>query len=164
MAQTQIGPPAVGDQAPDFTLQDANRKPVSLHDFAGRTVVLAFFPAAFSNTCTAEMGVMRDSLSQFGHANAQVLGISVYLPFSLKQFKQMQHINFPLLSDFDRQVIETYGVVDRNFSGFTGGVARRAVFVVDGSGRIAWEWIADEPGQQPDYARVLEVVDQIANG
>jgi len=162
MVQTQTErTPEVGDQAPDFTLLDTEQKPVSLHDFRGETVVLAFFPAAFSGTCTKEMCAFRDSLAQFNHANAQVLGISVDLPFTLRKFKEANGLDFPLLSDFDHKVIEEYGVVNNNFLGFSGGVAKRAVFVVDGTGKVAWEWVSAEPGMEPDYAKVLQVTEDL---
>src|SRR5579875_3237167 len=134
------GVPAIGTDAPDFTLPDTEQKSVSLHDFRGQTVVLVFFPAAFSGACTAEMCAFRDSLSQFNDANAQVLGISVDLPYALRKFKDENRIAFPLLSDFDHEVIETYNIVNHNFSGFTSGVAKRAVFVIDQKGKITWEW------------------------
>src|SRR5437588_10852420 len=105
MAQVQTQTPDVGDTAPDFTLLDSNRNAVSLGDFKGKTVILLFFPAAFSGVCTKELCTFRDSMSRLNEANAQVLGISVDLPWALKEFKKSQGLEFPLLSDFDRQVI-----------------------------------------------------------
>jgi peroxiredoxin len=162
MAQVQTRTPQVGEKAPDFTLLDSEKQPVSLRDFQGRTVVLAFFPAAFSSTCTKELCTFRDSLARLNKANAQVLGISVDLPFALREFKKAQTLNFPLLSDYDRKAINDYGVVDNDFSGFVSGVARRAVFVIDPSGTIVWEWLADTPGMQPDYDQVLEAAGAVS--
>jgi peroxiredoxin len=102
------------------------------------------------------MCAFRDSLAQLNQANAQVLGISVDLPYSLRQFAQAQNLQFPLLSDFDRAVISDYGVVNNNFNGFVTGVARRAVFVIDGDGKVTWEWLSDSPAEQPDYEQVLQ--------
>jgi peroxiredoxin len=155
MAQVQTETPRVGGKAPDFTLLDTDRQSVSLSDFQGKTVILVFFPAAFSSVCTAELCTFRDSMAQLNQASAVVLGISVDLPWSLKEFKKAQGLEFPLLSDYDRTVIERYGVADRNFNGFTSGVARRSVFVIDHSGTIRWEWLADKPSEQPDYGAVL---------
>jgi len=163
MAQVQTPIPQTGEQAPDFTLPDTDRQPVSLRDFRGKTAILAFFPAAFSSVCTSELCTFRDSLTQLNRANAQVLGISVDLPYSLKRFKEAEGLNFPLLSDFDRRVIRDYGVVDEHFSGFTSGVARRSVFVIHPSGKIVWEWLADVPSQQPDYDQVTEAVEQVTS-
>ena len=161
MAQVQTRTPQVGEQAPDFTLPDTDRKLVSLHDLRGKTIVLAFFPAAFSSVCTAELCTFRDSLAQLNRVNGQVVGISVDLPYSLQRFKEAERLEFPLLSDFDRTVIREYGVVDDNFGGFTSGVARRAVFVIDREGKVAWEWVADKPSQQPDYGEVLRVTETL---
>ena len=162
MAQVQTKTPQVGEKALDFTLPDSERKPVSLHDFQGQTVLLAFYPAAFSSTCTKELCSFRDSLARLNKANAQVLGISVDLPFALREFKKAQNLNFPLLSDFYHTVINDYGVVDNDFNGFVSGVARRAVFVIDPSGTISWEWLADTPGMQPDYNQVIEAASTVS--
>ncbi len=162
MAQTQAIAPRVGEQAPSFTLKSSDLKDISLSDFTGQTVVLAFFPAAFTSVCTAEMCSFRDQLTQLNGANAQVLGISVDLPMSLARFKEAEQLNFPVLSDFDRVVIHDYGVEFSNFQGYRSPVAQRAVFVIDPTGKIAWEWIADHPGQSPDYGQVMEAVEQIA--
>jgi len=162
MAQTQTTSPQVGDQAPSFTLKSSDLNDVSLSDFTGQTVVLAFFPAAFTSVCTAEMCSFRDQLVQLNGANAQVLGISVDLPMSLARFKEAEQLNFPVLSDFDRVVIHDYGVEFSNFQGYRSPVAQRAVFVIDPAGSIGWEWIADHPGQSPDYTKVMEAVEQIA--
>ncbi|MBV9280817.1 MAG: peroxiredoxin [Chloroflexi bacterium] len=159
MVDTRIHTPQVGEQAPDFTLNDTERQPISLHDYRGQTVVLVFFPAAFSSVCTKEVCAFRDSLAQLNRSNVQVLGISVDLPYSLREFRRAQNLNFPLLSDFDRVAISDYGVVDNSFNGYVTGVARRSVFVVDPNGAVAWEWLADSPGQQPDYTEVLRVAE-----
>ncbi len=162
MAQTQAASPRVGQQAPAFTLKSSDLKDISLSDFTGQTVVLAFFPAAFTSVCTAELCSFRDQLTQLNSANARVLGISVDLPMSLARFKEAEQLNFPILSDFDRVVIHDYGVEFSNFQGYRSPVAQRAVFVIDPTGKIAWEWIADHPGQSPDYEQVMEAVERIA--
>jgi peroxiredoxin len=156
MAQVVTAPPRIDDRAPDFTLKDSELKPVRLGDYRGKTVILAFFPAAFSGVCTRELCSFRDHVADLNRLNVQVLGISVDLPYSLRQFKQSQKLSFPLLSDFDRQVISAYGIVDRNFNGYTSGVAQRAVFIINGEGTISWAWISEHQGQQPDYAEVLD--------
>ena len=158
MAQVQTSIPQVGDQAPDFTLKDTDLNEVSLHDFHGKRVILVFFPAAFTGTCTAELCSFRDSMAQLNRANAQVLGISVDLPFSLKQFRSAQGLQFPLLSDYDHVAITAYGVTFANFHNYRSDVARRSVFVIDPEGTITWRWLSDNPGQEPNYQQVLEAV------
>jgi glutaredoxin-dependent peroxiredoxin len=158
MVHVQTRPPQVGEAAPEFTLQNTEFQPVSLHDFRGRKAVVAFFPAAFSGTCTAEMCTLRDSMAQLNRADAQVLGISVDLPYALRQYKKENALDFPLLSDFDHEVIRLYGVVDEAFKSFGSGVAQRSVFVVDQVGSIAWEWVSQRQAEQPDYQEILRAV------
>src|SRR5262245_52958231 len=100
----------VGSKATDFTLMNQDRQPVSLSQFKGRPVVLAFFPAAFSGTCEKELCTFRDSMTDLNQSNAQVLAISVDTFFANKAFHDQQTFNFPLLSDFNKQVIREYGV------------------------------------------------------
>jgi peroxiredoxin len=158
MAQVQSKTPQVGDQAPNLVLNDTTMQPVSLEQFRGTRVVLVFYPAAFSGVCTKELCAFRDHMADLNSADAQVIAVSVDLPYTLKEFKKAQQLDFPVLSDFDHVAIEAYGVVDSDFNGYTSGVARRSVFVIDPSGTITWEWLADSPGQQPDYSEVLEHV------
>jgi peroxiredoxin len=156
------GIPRIGEAAPVFILPNTDRQPVSLQDFRGTPVILLFFPAAFSGTCTKELCTFRDTAARLNESKAQVLGISVDLPWALKEYTQANGITFPLLSDYDRQVIEAYGVVDRAFQGFTSGVAQRSVFVLDSSGTTTWEWVSGKQSEQPDYDEVLRAVERIA--
>jgi peroxiredoxin len=155
----------VGQEAPDFTLPDQDLKPWSLSGLRGRTVVLAFFPAAFTPVCTKEMCTFRDQLGQFNQLDAQVLGISVDSPFTLKAFAEANRLNFPLLSDYRREVIRLYGVVHQDFVGLEGfAAAKRAVFVVDREGRVAYRWVSEDPRKEPDYGRVREEVGRLEKG
>jgi glutaredoxin-dependent peroxiredoxin len=150
-------PVEVGSPAPDFTLPNQDREPVTLSSQRGRQVVLAFFPAAFTDVCTKEVCTFRDSLAQLNAANAVVFGISVDHPATLKEFARQQQLNYPLLSDFNKEAIERYGVsnVDRN--GLR-GIARRAVFVIDADGIVRHKEITAHPGLEPDYGRIHGVV------
>jgi glutaredoxin-dependent peroxiredoxin len=161
MADGQTAPPRPGEEAPDFTLHDTGWKPVRLQECRGHTVILAFFPAAFSGVCTAELGTLRQNLSALRELDAHVIGISVDLPYTLKRFKLEEQLTFALLSDFDRAVIRDYGIMDADFNGFRSGVARRSVFIIDGDGKIAWSWVCENQGQQPDYAEVLAAVESL---
>src|SRR6516164_6652433 len=120
----------VGIRAPDFTLMSQERQPVTLSQQRGQPVVLAFFPAAFSSVCQAELCRFRDSMARLDEAKAQVYGISVDTFFTLKAFHDQQHLTFPLLSDFNKEVIHEYGVLNENMIGLK-GIAKRAVFVLD---------------------------------
>jgi glutaredoxin-dependent peroxiredoxin len=146
----------VGSKAPDFTLTNQDRQPVTLSEQKGRPVVLAFFPAAFSSVCTKELCTFRDSLAALNKARAQVYGISVDTFFTLKAFQDQQKLNFPLLSDFNKQAIRDYGVFNEDMIGLK-GIAKRAVFVVDKDGIVRHREVLDDARNEPNYDKVLEV-------
>ncbi len=134
---------AVGQPAPDFTLQDQERNPITLSALRGKPVVLAFYPGAFTGGCTREVCSLRDNMEQFNGVDAQVLGISVDIPMVQKAFSEANNLNFPLLSDYRRETATEYDVVLRNMSGLEGyNTARRSVFVVDKAGIIRYVWVA----------------------
>jgi peroxiredoxin len=149
-------PVDVGSIAPDFTLPNQDREPVMLRDHRGKHVVLAFFPAAFTSVCTKELCTFRDSLAELDHANAVVFAISADGPWVLKEFAAQQRLNFPLLSDFHRTTIERYGVAQTE--GLFQGIAKRAVFVIDGAGIVRHKEVTANPGVEPDYAKVHEIL------
>ena len=152
----------VGQQAPEFTLYDADRQQRSLSEFRGKNVVLAFYPGAFTGVCTTEMCTFRDRMERFNSLNSQVLGISVDGAFSQKVFSDQNNLNFPLLSDFTRQVVNQYDVALPNFAGMEGYVAaQRAVFVVDKGGVVRYKWVAPSPGVEPDYDEVKDAVGKL---
>lgn len=150
----------VGTKAPDFTLMNQDRQPVTLSSLRGQPVVLAFFPAAFSSVCTKELCTFRDSLAALNQARAQVLGISVDTFFTLKAFQDSQHLTFPLLSDFNKQVIRDYGVFNEEMIGLK-GIAKRAVFVIDKDGLVRHREVLEDARHEPDYARVSETLRKI---
>ena len=150
----------VGSKAPEFTLTSHERQPLTLSRQRGRPVVLAFFPAAFSSVCTKELCTFRDSLGRLNRANAQVLGISVDTPFALKAFHDDQKLTFPLLSDFNKQVIRDYGVFNEDMIGLK-GIAKRAVFVIDKNGVVRHREVLDDARNEPDYSRVFAVLEGI---
>jgi peroxiredoxin len=147
----------VGTKAPDFTLTNQDREPVTLSSQKGRPVVLAFFPAAFSSVCTKELCTFRDSLAQLNKAEAQVYGISVDTFFTLKAFKDSEKLTFPLLSDFNKQAIRAYGVFNEDMIGLK-GIAKRAVFVIDKDGVVRHREVLEDARNEPDYGKVLSAV------
>src|SRR5205823_13382126 len=149
-----------GSIAPDFTLPNQDREPVTLSKQRGRPVVLAFFPAAFSSVCQKELCTFRDALAKLNKINAQVYGISVDTFFALKAFGDQQHLNFPLLSDFNKQVIRDYGVFNEDMIGLK-GIAKRAVFVVDKNGTIRHREVLDDARNEPDYERVFTTLEAL---
>jgi peroxiredoxin len=145
---------AVGAKAPDFTLPNQDREPVTLSAaLAKGPVVLAFFPAAFSGTCTAEMCAFRDSSAQVNGLSAQVLGVSVDTFFALKAWGEANTSGFPLLSDFNKEVIGQYGVVNPDMIGLK-NISKRAVFVIDKSGIVRHAEVLEDARNEPDYGKV----------
>ena len=152
----------VGQSAPEFTLYDTDRGPRSLSEFKGKNVVLAFFPGAFTGTCTTEMCTLRDRVDQFNSLNAQVLGISVDPPFSQKVWAENNELNFPVLSDFNRQVVNLYDVALQDLAGLEGYVAaKRAVFVLDKGGVVRYKWVAPAPGTEPLYDEIQQALERL---
>jgi len=146
----------VGDDAPDFALHDGERSIVKGSDFRGQRVILAFFPAAFTGVCKTELCTFQGSLESLNAANATVLAISVDAPFANAAFGEANGILFPILSDYTRSTVNAYGVALENFASMEGYTAsQRAVFIVDESGDVMWKWVADSPGEQPDYKAVI---------
>lgn len=146
----------VGSPAPDFTLMNQDRQPVTLSAQRGRPVVLAFFPAAFSSVCTKELCTFRDSLSTLGSAsgaNARVYGISVDTFFTLKAYRDQQQLTFPLLSDFNKEVIRQYGVFNDDMIGLK-GIAKRAVLVIDKDGIVRHREVLADARNEPDYDKI----------
>ena len=144
----------VGSTAPDFTLTNQDRQPVALSAQRGKPVVLAFFPAAFSSVCAKELCTFRDSIAQLGKADAQVYGISVDTFFTLKAFHDHEKLSFPLLSDFNKQVIRDYGVFNEDMIGLK-GIAKRAVFVIDKNGVVRHREVLEDARNEPNYDAVF---------
>jgi peroxiredoxin len=147
-------PADVGSKAPDFTLMDQDRQPVTLSTALQKgPVVLAFFPAAFSSVCQKEMCQFRDSLAALAGSKGQVLGISTDTFFALKAWGDQQKFGFPLLSDYNKDVIRSYGVVNPDMIGLK-DIAKRSVFVIDRAGVVRHKEVLDDARNEPDYGKV----------
>lgn len=153
----------VGQKAPEFTLVGTDLKAIGLKEFANKNVVLAFYPAAFTGVCEKELCTFRDALNDFASASTAVVGVSVDSPFANKEFAGKNGLNFPLLSDLNRDAIAKYDVVFNDLAGVKGfTVAKRSVFVIDKSGVIRYRWVAPEPKVEPNYAEVTAAVKKLA--
>ena len=143
--------PAVGERAPDFSLKSTSGQQVSLADFRGRKpVLLAFFPLAFTSTCTAELCAFRDDFDAFASADVEVLPISVDSSPTLKHYKQHHAMKVELLSDFRREASRAYGVLlEEQF------YATRAYFLIDRDGIVRWAHVEANPGQRRENAEIL---------
>ena len=149
--------PDIGDTAPDFELVNEEMERMKLSDIKDKKIILAFFPAAESPVCTAEMCNFRDYLSDLNNKNAQVIGISIDGPFANKFFKENRHLNFPLLSDYNREVIKKYNVVMKDLASLKGyNAAKRAIFILDKDRKIQYKWISDNPLIEPNYKEIMD--------
>jgi glutaredoxin-dependent peroxiredoxin len=147
-------PVDVGSQAPDFTLMNQDRQPVRLSAaLQNGPVVLAFFPAAFSSVCTNEMCTFRDSIAALNASKGQVFGVSTDTFFALKAWADQQRLNFPLLSDYNKDVIKQYDVVNPDMIGLK-NIAKRAVFVIGRDGVIKHKQVLDDARNEPNYDKV----------
>lgn len=140
----------IGQPAPEFILYDSKKNKVSLADFTGKNVLLLFFPQAFTGTCTKELCAVRDDISRYSNINAQVIGISVDSVFTLAKYKEEQQYNFPLLSDFNKEVSTLYGSLYNDWILDMKGVSKRSAFIIDRQSKIC-------------YAEVLEAARDIPN-
>lgn len=144
----------VGGKAPDFTLPNQDREPVTLSEQLEKgPVVLAFFPAAFSGACTTEMCTFRDSASELNTMSAQLLGVSVDTFFALKAWAVAETLEFPLLSDFNKDITRKYGVMNPDMIGLK-DIAKRSVFVIDRTGTVRHREVLEDARNQPDFAKV----------
>ena len=145
--------PAVGSPAPDFTLPSTADADVTLSRLRGKNVLLAFFPLAFTKTCTLELCAFTDDFAQFESADTVVLPISVDSVPTLKEFKQKEHISVDLLSDFKREVSRRYGTLleDKFFS-------NRAYVLIDWNGVVRWTFLETTPSTRRENAEILRQV------
>ena len=145
----------VGDEAPDFELQDQERQPVRLSSFRGqKNVVVVFYPLSFTPTCQGELCAIRDSLPDFDGDDVQTLAISCDTTAVHKRWAEDQGYAFPLLADFwpHGEVARAYGVFDEQ-----SGLAQRGTFIVDTQGKVAYKVVSamKSPRDLDEYRRVL---------
>ena len=150
-----------GDDAPTFSaaVADGDIEQFELGNHLGNgPVVLAFYPAAFSNTCTDEMCTFRDELDRFADVGGQVFGVSTDLPHAQQAYRNQYDLPFPLVADVEHNAIEAYDVVSSWPDRGVAVIARRAVFVIDTDGVVTYRWLAEHPGKEPDYDEVADAV------
>ena len=147
-----------GDNAPNFTLRATDKSEVSLESYRGKNVVLLFFPLAFTGVCTDELCSMRDDIGTYEGLNAQILAVSVDSLFTLEKFKADQNYNFPLLSDFNKNVSRAYGALYEDFVLDMKGVSKRSAFVIDKNGVIQYAEVLESAGDLPNFSAVKETL------
>lgn len=152
------------DLAPDFTVPIAASeiRPFTLSTALDGPAVLAFFPGAFTGTCTTEMRTFEERLDEFDALGASVYGVSTDSPFALAEFREQEALSFGLLADTDKELIDAYDVrTDFPDIGYY-GLAQRAVVVVNADRELVYRWVADDPGREPNYDEVLAAVEDAA--
>ena len=153
-----------GDKAPSFALYDTEKNKRTLEEFSGKNVVLLFFPLAFTSVCTKELCSIRDNLAFYNNTDAQVLATSVDSVYALAKFKEEQQINFPLLSDFNKEVSAAYGCLYETFSLEMRGVSRRAAFVIDKFGTVRYAQVLEIAKDVPDFDAIHTVLTALQEG
>jgi peroxiredoxin len=155
----------VGDKAPNFTLKNTNNESITLSDFQGsKNVVILFFPAVGTSVCEKELCSTRDGMKDYENLNAQVLAISVDGPFAQKLWADKNQFNFPVLSDFNKEVSPAYGAFyDIWLPGKWDlkGVAKRSAFVIDKQGVIQYAEVLEVAGNEPNYQAIQETLKKL---
>ncbi len=149
-----------GTKAPEFSLYNSEKNKVSLSDFKDKNVVLLFFPLAFTGTCTKELCEVRDNISQYNSSNAAVIGISVDSVYTLAKYKEEQHLNFQLLSDFNKEVSISYGSLYQSFGYGMQGVSKRSAFVIDKEGMVRYAEVLENATEIPDFEKIQKTLSQ----
>ena len=145
----------IGQNAPDFTLKNTAKEPISLSNYRGKTVILAFYPGAFTGVCDKEMCAFQDNMAKLNAAEATVIGISVDSPWANAEFARKYNLEFELLSDLDRATFVGLGGIEGYVS------ANRVVIVIDKAGVIQHRWVAENPGVEPDYDAIVAVAESL---
>lgn len=145
----------VGDKAPNVSGTGYDLKKISLSDFSGKNIVLAFVPGAFTDPCTKEICNLQDAAANLSNLDAEVIGIAVDSPFSNKAWAEHNKVTFPILSDYSREMVKAFGCYHEDFVGLNGyTAAKRSVFIIDKEGVISYKWISEDPGVQPNVDEI----------
>ena len=148
----------IGQKAPQFTLKNSAKESVSLSDYAGKTVIIAFYPGAFTGVCDKEMCALQENMAKLNAASAAVIGISVDSPWANAEFAKKYNLEFELLSDLDREVVTAYDAKFTGLGGLEGYVsANRVIIIIDKAGTNQHRWVAENPGVEPDYDAIVSL-------
>ena len=151
----------IGQPAPDFTLRDNEKNKVTLSVQKGKNVVLLFYPLAFTSTCAKELCMTRDNLSTYNNLNALVYGISVDSLYAQNKFKIELDLNFPLLSDFNKEASTAYDTIYATFSNDMRGVSKRSAFVIDKEGIVRYAEVLENASDIPDFDAIQRCLNEI---
>jgi peroxiredoxin len=150
-----------GDKAPEFKLFNTEKQEIALTDFKGKTVVLHFFPAAFTGVCTKQLCTLRDDFSFYSGLNCVVLGLSCDSPYSLGKFRSEQNLGFDLISDYNKEVCGLYDAQYETWNMGMKGVSKRSAFIIDGNGIVQYAEVLEKAGDLPDFEKMKEVLSKM---
>ena len=150
-----------GQQAPDFSLYDSDKNKITLSDLKSHNILLLFFPAAFTGTCTKELCSVRDNITLYNTVSAKVFGISVDMVYSLSKYKEEQQLNFSLLSDFNKEVSAAYGCLYDTFSYEMKGVSKRAAFIIDRNGIVRYAEVLEKATDLPNFEAIQKTLQSL---
>lgn len=142
-------------------MYDTTRNKLSLSDLKGQNVLLLFFPQAFSRVCTKELCSVRDNISLYNSVDATIIGISVDSVFTLAAYKEAQQYNFPLLSDFNKEVSSAYGTLYENWILDMKGVSKRSAFIVNKEGIIQYAEVLEIAGEEPNFDAIQKILSEL---
>ena len=151
---------SIGQPAPAFTLHDTDKNEITLKSLEGKNVLLLFFPLAFTGTCTKELCNIRDNISSYNEVNATVFGISVDAPPTLAKFKEEQHLNFSLLSDFNKEASAAYNTLYESL-GWMKGVSKRSAFIIDKNGVLRYVEILEAASDLPNFDAIQNILNSL---
>lgn len=152
----------INQSAPDFALTDTEGNKVTKQDMLekGGSSLILFFPLAYTSVCTTELCSMRDNLSNYEKLDTNIYAVSVDSFFTLREFGKSQNLNFPLLSDFNKEVSKAFGSFYEDFLGMK-GIAMRSAFIMNAEGTIVYEEVNDDAGQLPDFEKIAAKLSEI---
>lgn len=154
----------VGHKVPGFSLYDSTKTKINIADFEGKShVLLLFFPLAFTSVCTKELCSVRDDISRYENKDVQVLGISVDSVYTLAKYKEEQHLNYPLLSDFNKEVSSLFGILYTSFTEMDmKNVSKRSAFLIDKQGVIQYSEVLEKAWELPDFKAINDKITNLA--
>ena len=150
-----------GDKALDFRLFSTEKKEVGLADFSGKNLIVHFFPAAFTGTCTIQLCTLRYGITLYHNDKTDVVAISVDSLFALGRYTEEQKLNFTLLSDFNKVTSKDYGALYTDWILGMKGVSKRAAFVIDKNGIIQYAEVLESAGDLPNFSAIDEVLSKL---
>jgi len=149
----------VGDALPSIYLYDSNRVKRNLRDMVTQKTVIAFLPGAYTEVCTTEICTFESYVADLKRLNATIIGITTDSPYVLNEWGSLNHVTFPLLSDFDKECIKTFSTEFHNLGGMEGYIcSNRSIFIVDDKKNIIHIWHASNPGVQPEYEKIIDLL------